>query len=221
MSAGEHDGALVHDVDALRDARGESEVLLHEQERESALAQADQSVADLRDELWSEALRRFVQQEQHRIAKQRASDRDHLLFATGQLITAVRQPPLERREELEDAGEVPAASVPARGNGQILEDCQIREDPTSLWHERDARSRHAVRGLRGDVPVGDPNRATAWPDEADDGVDRRRLAGAVAAEQRDGFAFADVEGYALQHVALAVVGVQVAHGERHATTFPR
>ena len=46
-------------------------------------------------------------------------------------------------------------------------------------------------------------------DEAHDGLERRALADAVAAQQADDLALADVERDAVQDVALAVVGVQV------------
>ena len=53
-----------------------------------------------------------------------------------------------------------------------------------------------------------------------------RLAGggaadAVAAEQADDLAVADAEIDALQDVALAVEGVQVADGQHHAASVPR
>ena len=52
---------------------------------------------------------------------------------------------------------------------------------------------------------------------------RRGLAGAVAAEQRDGLALADVEVDAMQDMALAVPGLQrrgLRGGARHSCSVP-
>src|SRR5690606_12652819 len=47
-----------------------------------------------------------------------------------------------------------------------------------------------------------------------DGAEGGALAGAVAAQERDHVAFSDVETDALNDVALAVVGVDIAHAEK-------
>ena len=52
------------------------------------------------------------------------------------------------------------------------------------------------------------HRALARPHQAHDGLERRRLADAVAAEQADDLAGADLQRDAMQDVALAVIGVQ-------------
>ena len=53
------------------------------------------------------------------------------------------------------------------------------------------------------------HRAGAAFDDAHDGFERRRLADAVAAEQRHHFAGLNVEGDAMQDVRLAVPGLQI------------
>ncbi len=61
-------------------------------------------------------------------------------------------------------------------------------------------------------------------DVAHDGLQRGRAPDAVAAEHRHDLALAHLEGEPLQDVALAVIGVQVAHleqGLRHAAAVPR
>ena len=45
-------------------------------------------------------------------------------------------------------------------------------------------------------------------DQAGDGLQQRRLAGAVRADQRDDLALRDVEGDVVQHLDLAVAGAQ-------------
>ena len=54
-----------------------------------------------------------------------------------------------------------------------------------------------------------------------DGLAGGRAADAVAAEQADDLALIDPEVDALQDVALAVEGVEIADLEHHAATVPR
>src|SRR5207237_304190 len=135
---GEDDRAFVHDVHTLTDARGEREVLLDEEDRETAVAQPHQRVADLRNELWRKAFRRLVEEKDRRVAHERARDREHLLLAAGELIRERPHAAPQRREELDDTRQVPTARDAARREGEILTHRQITEYPTTLRHERDA-----------------------------------------------------------------------------------
>ena len=60
----------------------------------------------------------------------------------------------------------------------------------------------------------------ALAEDADDRLQRRGLAGAVAAEQRHDLARLHVEAHAVQDVALAVPAVEVAHGEQRRAAGP-
>ena len=51
-------------------------------------------------------------------------------------------------------------------------------------------------------------------DVAHDRLDRRRAADAVAAEQADDLCFIDVEGDAVQDMALAVIGLEIVDFEQ-------
>ena len=57
--------------------------------------------------------------------------------------------------------------------------------------------------------------------QSHDGLAGGRAADAVAAEQADDLALIDPEVDALQDVALAVEGVEIADLEHHAATVPR
>ena len=57
--------------------------------------------------------------------------------------------------------------------------------------------------------------------QAHDGLAGGRAADAVAAEQADDLALIDREVDALQDVALAVKGMEIANLEHHAATVPR
>src|SRR5204862_6284300 len=70
-----------------------------------------------------------------------------------------------------------------------------------------------MRRQPGQLVAVEPHRATA-ADEPEDRAQCRRLADAVASEQRRDPALRHVEGDALQHVRLAEVHLQVAHLEQ-------
>ena len=58
------------------------------------------------------------------------------------------------------------------------------------------------------------DRALALAEDAHDRLQRRGLAGAVAAEERHDLAVGDLEADAVQHVAFAVPAFEVAHREK-------
>src|SRR5437660_11423899 len=72
--------------------------------------------ADHLDELlhddWSEALHRLVEQQEFRTGHQRASDRQHLLLAAGELIAQVAPPLLEPGKDFVYALEIPWPARP-------------------------------------------------------------------------------------------------------------
>src|SRR2546423_3470659 len=224
--AREDDRALVHHEHAPSDLRGEAEVLLDEQDRESGRAQPLKDIADLLDELRREPLRGLVEEKHGGVSDKRACDREHLLLPAGQLVASHRATAGEDREELHHLGLVPAIRDRPRGDGDVLADAQIAEDAPALRNERDARARDPVWRRAGEVGPAHRDAPASGSDETGDRRDRRGLPRAVAADERDGFPSGDLEIDALQHVAFAVVGVQRVDGERgraHATVtaFPR
>ena len=129
----------------------------------------------------------------------------------------------EAREQLVDARDGPRARALER-HLQVFFDGQVGEDAAALGHVADAERGDAVGR-----PVGRrhgrrcarvPSRARRQAHQA---AQRRGLAGAVAAEQRDDLAFAHLEADAVQDVALAVEGVQVLGLRAHRVHagFPR
>ncbi len=84
----------------------------------------------------------------------------------------------------------------------------MREDPPVLGDERDAAPRAAVGRLGRQVrPVEADSAADPWPG-IHQGLEQRRLARAVAAEQRDAFAGADGERDPVEDVAVAIEGIE-------------
>ena len=101
------------------------------------------------------------------------------------------------------------------GEAQVLLDGEPGDDAPVLGHQRHPVPRrlegaHAVKRLvvEPDLAVLELGRV-----DAGDGAQRRGLAGAVAAEEREDLALVHLEGDPLHDVALAVVGVEVVGGE--------
>ncbi|GAO25667.1 hypothetical protein ALISP_5487 [Alicycliphilus sp. B1] len=83
-----------------------------------------------------------------------------------------------------------------------------------LGHEADAALRHLVRGEPVRGLAAEAHLPLRGLHHARDGFERGGLACAVAAQQGDELAVAYAQRDALQHVALAVVGVDVLHREK-------
>ena len=79
--------------------------------------------------------------------------------------------------------------------------------PMPAWAVRCSGSAHQVLAVEGD-------RAGALADNAHDGAQRRGLADAVAAEQGHGLALIDVEIDAVQRMAFAIPGVEIADASK-------
>ena len=98
---------------------------------------------------------------------------------------------------------------PAR-QPQVLVDGQRREHALSARDHDDAPGRDLVgRGVGGVAPV-EHDRPAVGGHHAGDGLQERRLAGAVGAEQRDDLALVDLEVHAEQHLDVVVAHVDVA-----------
>ena len=197
----------------VRHAEGEREILLDEQDREPLALEILDDPADLADQEWRQALGGLVHQQELRVGHQRAGDGQHLLLATRQLARAVGAALAQARKEIQHALDRPGPTVALDGHHQILHDRQRREDPAPLRHQTEPERHGPVRGPGGDVPVLEEDLPAPWPREADDGSDEGGLAHAVPAEDAHDLAALHAQGDALQHVAVAVVGVDVAHLE--------
>src|SRR5438046_2289925 len=142
----------------------------------------------------------LVEQQDGRRQCQRACDGDHLLLAAGEVQAAPAEQRLDLGEDREHAL-VRGAAVRPRdalaepgGDLKVLLDGQVGEDAAVLRRIADAEPRALVRGQPRDVPALEAHGAAARRQQPHDRVDRRRLAGAVAADQTDGLAGADREG---------------------------
>ena len=163
-----------------------------------------------------EAERRFVEHEQARSHEQRAADGQHLLLAARQRARLLAPPLGEAREIAEHPVEVlpdrRSVGADVRSEPQVLFDGQIGEGAASVGHMRDAEARDRLRRQRADRPAAQPYLALA-ANEAGEGAQRGRLAGAVRAEEGGRAAVLDCEVEAEQRLDRPVEGRKVLHLE--------
>ena len=106
------------------------------------------------------------------------------------------------------------AGAPARGglaaDLEVLRHRELGEDAPVLRHVAEARAGRCGRAAGASMlAAGEAHLARGRRHQAHDRLHRRRLAGAVAAEQRHHLAGRRLERHAEQDVGAAVVGVQV------------
>ena len=143
-----------------------------------------------------------------RIEHQRAADRQHLLLAAGQLVAEIVAALGEARKH---ARRPASASMPGlRDRGQVLVDGERRKMLRSCGTQPTPACGALVGPQRGDVAAAERDRAGAIAGDADDRVEQRRLAHAVAAEQRQRLPFGKRQRELGQHHGLAVAGARVA-----------
>ena len=122
-------------------------------------------------------------------------DGEHLLLAAGQraalLLQALAQPREEREHALEVGRRCRPVGCRAKAPSSRFSSTVIRgkiRRPSGDW--RDAEPHDAVGGQRVDALAVEGDGAAPRPHGAEDRLQRRRLAGAVGADQRDDLAAA-------------------------------
>ena len=192
LSPSMHDAAALEDDGAVGDAEDLVRVLLDQNRRQAFLADdLAQRRQQFLDDDRREPFERLVEQHDARIEDQRAGDRQHLLLAAGELVAEIAAALGQPREQRVDLVERPRSRP--RDRGHVLLDRERPEDVALLRHPADAGMRALVRAQPGDVAAVEPDGAAEMAGDADDRVDQRGLAHAVAAEQRQRLAFGDLE----------------------------
>src|SRR5882762_8117351 len=87
---------------AVGDARGESEILLDQEDGKPFRLEPRDDAADLLNDHRSEAFGWLIEQEQPCSGAQNAADREHLLLAAGELRALAREAFLKVREQVEN-----------------------------------------------------------------------------------------------------------------------
>ena len=98
---------------------------------------------------------------------------------------------------------------------QVLLDRQGREDPAALGHEGDTPAGHGVGGQVVDGVAVEADLARPRRGEADDAADEGGLADSIPSEQRHRLARSHLERHVVEHVAVAVVGVDALDLQHH------
>ncbi len=96
---------------------------------------------------------------------------------------------------------------------QVFVHREVPEDLASLGHITHAQARNAVRRGAGHVLAEEFDLALARRRQPHDRAHRRGLARAIAAQQRDEFAFAHGHRHAFENMAFVVVGMNVVEFE--------
>src|SRR5436190_7619698 len=203
--------------------RGEREVrvLLDDEDRGALVAvELGEDVEDLLDDQRCEPERGLVEQEESRASHQRAPECEHLLLAAGERAGLLVAPPVEHREQGEDALDILLRRAPPRvtAETEVLPDGELGERAASLGNVRDACAGRTFRRAQllpaePDVPVS--------PDRARDGTQRRRLPGPVRAKDGHELALADVQRNSVERAHRPVASLDVAELEQAHAAVPR
>ena len=161
----------------------------------------------------------LVEQDQRRVAHQGARDRQHLLLAAAHAAAWPVAHFAEVRKQREQLFARPMRRVrPPRlaADLEVFLHRQFGEDAPLFRHIAKPAAYDRVRRLVRDVLAFEDDAAGALLDQADDRAKGRRLAGAVAPEQRDHLAIADLERDIEQDMRRTIVAVEILDAELHA-----
>ena len=152
------------------------------------------SLRDVRDDLVQlldddrrQPHRQLVEQEQRRVGREPARHREHLLLAARQrareLRCAVRRGAGSARTRSPRSSRSDRPGE--RRHAEVLADGQVREDALAFGDEAEAGARELVGRGAVDAPAGDEQVAGGRRHQAARDLQRRRLPGAVRAEDRE------------------------------------
>ena len=200
-----HDPARTHDRDAVAEREGLAAVVRHVERRhvervEDALEILQQAVA----EPAVERAERLVEEEDARLRRERAGQRDALLLSArerGDGAPLVSGEP----DELQDLPDATLDLVPprpphAQPEGDVPEDVPVLEERTFLEHEPDPAP---VRRYGREIRPGEEHAPGVRPLKARDHAQERALPGAARPEHRDHLALGDIEPHPVERGGLA------------------
>ncbi len=206
----------LHHVGAVGDPQPGAGVLLDEQDG-GLLAHGGDHPEHLGHHQRRQPQRRLVEQHQPRAGHPGPRDGQHLLLTAREQRRRLLAPLGEDREaggQLVQVALDVAVAPRVGAHFQVLEHGHAAEDAAALGHVGDAAGGDGVRGQAGQVGAVVPHRSRARAEQAGDGAEQRRLAGAVGAEHGDHLARPHLERDALQRRDRAVVNRQALHAEQ-------
>ena len=169
------------------------------------------------DQHGREAHRRLVEQQEFRFGHQRATEREHLLLATGQRSGRLTQPLLQAGKHVEDELlDVRPRRRTAGSDGaelKMLGDREVRKDLPAFGHVHDPAAHDLVRIELVEPLALELDRASPRCDDAGDRAQQRRLAGTVRAEHGREAALLDIERNVAQHQRQAVARFELPNAQ--------
>src|SRR5690606_15152589 len=134
------DLAALDEIVAVGDLDELCDILVDHEDRLTVGLQARQAIPDFLADERGEAFGCLVEDQKARIGHQRATDREHLLLAAGELVAHVAGALLQAREDLPDACERPGPVRPRAVRGrrdEVLVDAEIGKYLAALRYEPD------------------------------------------------------------------------------------
>src|SRR5665213_2968331 len=186
--------SMLHDVIAIRDGRGEAEILFYQQYREALLLERPDRPADLLDDHGGEPLRRLVEQQEARAGAQDTRDRQHLLLAAREFCALIgAEALLEIWEQFKDAVERKSARPHLRRQQQVFLDAKACKNAALFRAEGDTGAGDAIGRQVDQLAAFKAHRTRALANNSHDRFKRRRLPAAVAPEHPDHHAHVNIE----------------------------
>jgi hypothetical protein len=213
------DGPLLHEECLV--GRGERDVhrLLDEDHRNALVLELLDDREELFDDKGREPEGELVDHEDVGLGEERHCEREHLLLAAGELCGRVAQPAPQRREEVQcllggGLRVLAVAAVHPQRDLEVLRHRERREHTLAAGNLDDPLHGDVMRAHPADVDALVADAAVLGRDETGDRAQHGGLAGAVRAQERDGFAAAELEADAEQHLHLTVRNVDGTQAEQ-------
>src|SRR5688572_9467380 len=202
--------ALHHEV-LVRERAREVVVLLDQQDRHLAgLCERADRALDVLDDRGLDALGRLVENEELRLHRERARNRELLLLAAREVAAApVQHLPEHRKHRVDARRNLRAARLRRESHLEVLLDGEPRKDLAALRDVADAAAHPLVRRRAREIAAIEGDAAAFRRHETHERAQERRLAHAVSPEQRRHLARGQLERDVAQDVAAAVVLVEV------------
>ena len=216
-----NDMPIVENVAALRHGERGSDVLLDDDDRLPLFREAPAYGQEVPHDDRGQTLERLVQQDDLRIADQRASDRQHLLLAAGKVRAAAPAALGEPRKHVVDALDGPPIR---RGDGRQLEifgNAKASEDAPLLGHELHSAPGDLERWLAVNALAVEADRSGPRSDHPHERLERRGLAGAISPQERHHLVLLHAKRHVEEDVGIAVIAVDgINFEEAHAACTP-
>ena len=203
-----NDMAVVDDVDPARQCKRRGQILLYQYDGLSGGGQIAAGFHQIANDHRRQPLERLVEKNDLGVAHQRAGNRQHLLFAAGQIGTAAAAALLQAREHRVDTFERPFLRRSQSGEDDVLLDAEAAEDAAVFRHQLHAGLGDDVALPPGEVDTVEQHFAAPRRQYAHQALECRRLAGTVAPEQCHDLVALDAQRDIEQNMRVRVIGIQ-------------